>query len=277
VTGLVWERAERLSDGTRDGVRLLGTTDMGRASLEIAGARVRRFEADLEPTGQTRVIVDCEPLEPSDPDGWVLGVQERRRVTGLSRLESLGPRLVPGQLLPQVDIRGIGSEDGPVLPEPDEPTIAGGLGFRVVLLLRDSSTPSFIGETVRKVVDAYQSTSRDLLRGRIDGLYDKRVRLNGLSGLVEVTTDATVFDRLNAKAEAWANSVGTSEPNRSAQPKLGWFVTDTRLVDRLALSSEAVVVVLDENRQIRAVLPLGDGVAEVGIRHTLLGVVVPVR
>ncbi|QKK09091.1 MAG: hypothetical protein HND58_13590 [Planctomycetota bacterium] len=60
VEGLVWERAERLDDGTRDGVRLEGRTDLGKASLEMAGARVRRFEADLEPSGETRVIVECE-------------------------------------------------------------------------------------------------------------------------------------------------------------------------------------------------------------------------
>ncbi|MFG0260264.1 MAG: hypothetical protein ACF8LK_07915, partial [Phycisphaerales bacterium JB041] len=144
VTGLVWERAERLEDGTRDGVRLVGTTDMGAASLEMAGARVRRFEADLEPSGQTRIIVECDALEPSDPDGWVLEVQGRRPAPSLASLGPLGPRLEPGQTLPRLELSGIDPGEPPALPYPDEPLLRLASSFRAVLFLRDQTPPDFV-------------------------------------------------------------------------------------------------------------------------------------
>lgn len=277
VEGLVWERAERLDDGTRDGVRLEGRTDMGKASLEMAGARVRRFEADLEPSGETRVIVECEALEPSDPDGWVLDVQGRRLASSLASLGPLGPRLEIGQALPRIDLSGVGDDEAPILPDPDEPLLRLASSYRTVLFLRDNTPPEFVRGISSMLATAYADTARELLRGRLDGVYDKRVRLAGLAAAVEVTTDDSVLARLDACAEAWREAVaatGRPFPNGAG---FGWFVTDTRLVDRLALASEAAVVVLDDNRQIKAILPVHSRTQQAEIGSALLQAIAPSR
>lgn len=279
VTGLVWERAERLDNGTRDGVRLVGRTDMGKTSLEMAGARVRRFEADLEPSGQTRVIVECEPLEPSDPDGWVLDVQGRRLASSLASLGPLGPRLEVGQALPRLDLSGVGDQKAPKLPDPEEPLLRLASSFRTVLFLRDDTPPEFVRGVTSMLANAYADTARELLRGRLDGAYDKRLRLAGLAAAVEVTTDDTVLARLDSCAEAWREAVeatGRPFPNGAA---IGWFVTDTRLVDRLvdrlALASDAAVVVLDDNGQIKAILPVHARTQQAEIASALLQAIAP--
>ena len=275
VTGLVWDSAERLDDGTREGVRLVGKTDMGNASLEIAGARVRRFEADLEPTGRTRVIVECEPLGPSDPDGWVLDVGGRRTATGLASLGPLGPRLEVGQSLPRLELSRVGEREAPVLPAPDEPLLRMASSFRAVLFLRDDAAPALVRDIAASLANAYADTSRDLLRGRLDGVYDKRVQLAGLAGAVEVTTDDTVLARLEAIADAWRDAIaatGRSFPDGSG---IGWFVTDARLVDRLALAADAVVVVLDDNRQIRAIVPVHGRTPSAEVAAAILNAIAP--
>jgi len=256
VTGLVWERAERLEDGGMDGVRLVGKTDSGRASLEMSGARVRRFEAELDPTGQTRVIVECEPLAPSDPDGWVLDVTGRREVSSLAALRPLGPVLTLGDPMPRIELHSIGSSPAPVLPSAEDSAVGLSKTFHPVLFFRDSTPPAFVRDAVGKVAAALETTSRDVLRGRLDGLYDKRLRLMGLAGAVEVTTDDEVFTRLDAKAAAWREGFVDSGQDVPAGPGLGWFVTDARLVDRVALTAEAAVVMLDGAGRIRTIVPI---------------------
>jgi|GEM_PF-2976987 len=275
VTGLVWERAERLDDGTRDGVRLVGRTDMGKASLEMAGARVRRFEADLEPSGQTRVIVDCEALEPSDPDGWVLDVQGRRLASSLGALGPLGPRLEVGQALPRLDLSGVGDDEPPTLPDSEEPLLRLASSFRTVLFLRDDTAPEFVRGISSMLATAYADTARELLRGRLDGAYDKRVRLAGLAAAVEVTTDDSVLARLDSCAAAWREAIAATGRSFPKGAGIGWFVTDTRLVDRIALASEAAVVVVDDNGQIKAILPVHARTQQAEIASVLLQAIAP--
>lgn len=257
VTGLVWERAERLEGRGTDGVRLVGRTDSGRASLEMFGARVRRFEADLDPTGQTRVIVECEPLPPSDPDGWVLDVAGRREVSSLAALRPLGQVLKLGDPMPKIDLHGIGSRPPPVLPGSGEVSVGLSKTLLPMVFFRDSTPPVFVHDVAVKVAEALEATSRDVLRGRLEGMYSKRLRLLGLAGAVEVTTDEDMFTRLDAKAAAWQE--GLADPGQedaAPGPAMGWFVSGARLVDRLALSAESVVIVVDGAGTLRAIVPI---------------------
>lgn len=270
VTGLVWERAERLEDGPRDGVRLVGRTDTGTASLEIAGARVRRFEADLEPTGRTRIIIECEPLEPSDPDSWVLDVQGRRLVAGLGSLAPLGPATEVGESLPRLSVQGIDGQSAPVLPESAEHTFGSERTFRVVLFLRNSTPPEFVREAAGKLAEAYTTVSRDVLRGRLDGTYDKRLRLAGLTALVEVTTDSTVLERLRTEARVWDDATSAMPQGIAGGKAIGSFVSGDRMVDRLAFTAEAAMVMIDDNRKIRAILPIDERTLQDAMRQTLL-------
>ncbi len=270
VTGLVWERAERVADGSREGVRLVGRTDVGRASLEMTGARVRRFEADLDPTGETRVIVECRPLEPSDPDGWVLDVTGRRPVAGLGSLRPLGPRLKLGDPMPHIDLHGTSGLEAPALPivENSAPRVSS--TFYTVLFFRDSTPPAFVRDAVSKVAAALDDTSRAVLRGRLDGLYDKRLRLAPLAGVVEVTTDDEVFARIDAKAAAWHDGLEHAGKDVSRDSGFGWYVTEARLVDRIALTAEAAAVLLDPAGRILGIVPIDVQTRREDIAATLL-------
>lgn len=256
VTGLVWENAERLTHDGREGVRLVGRTDMGSASLEISGARIKRFEADLEPAGQTRIVVDCEPLEPSDPDSWVLDVSRRRPEPGLASLRPLGQPPAIGSDFPAIDLRSAGASPPPVMPARESAALWAASTLHVVLFLRDEPDDAAITLAASTLAEAYTQTQRSLLRGRLDGLYNKRLRLAGMSGAIEVTTDDQVFDRLQAMEQAWHDAVVAYRDRSSAPPPVGWYVNDTRLLDRLAMAAQAAVVVLDDAGVLRGVIPV---------------------
>jgi hypothetical protein len=270
VRGIVWQSAERVSLSGREGVRLLGASETGEALLDLAGARVRRFEADLDADGLTRIIVDCEPLEASDPAEWVLDVSGRRAVEGLGALRPLGPRIGPGDAMPALALRTIGDDGSPTpppwrdAPEPPQDELT------PLVLVRDSADPEAAARLFRVAREGLTAASRELLRARLDGRLDRRVRLLRPLMLVEAETSGDLASRLEALALAW--SAPDPPPG---EPPPGWFGGDLRVLDRVAGAAEGAMVLVDGAGVVRAVLALGERTVAEGVAEAVASGAMP--
>lgn len=272
VSDLTWENAERVAIDGYDGVRLVGATDTGRASIELAGARVRRFEADLESDGQTRLIVECEPLGPGDPSGWTIDVASRRRVSGIAALRPLGVRFGVGDRFPLVRAVTVGSQREVVLGrEADPPGLFPETRYYAALLLHDDTpveTTRSIAETALHAVTDFQ---RELLRGRLDGRFDKRVRLAGTLGVIQAQTTGGMLDRIARLSGAWLAAEEASRPSATDRPELAWTGGEARLIDRLAPGATGVLVLYDGTGVIRAIVPVEADSGEDAVSASLIG------
>ena len=249
VDGLRWQHAERIKLDGRDGVRLRGTSNAGDATLEIVGARVRRFEAELAEGGATKLIVECSPIEPDDPGAWPLDVAGRREVGGLGALRPLASGIEPGGRLPRLAL----SPGTRRLGQDTEPGLMPENRLYTVLLIRDD-TPA---ETTRlgtlAALHAMTELQRELLRGRIDGRFDERVRLVELLGVVVAQTTGGILDRVAEEEAAWNAAVVSARPVESQRPELTWTGGEARLIDRLAPGAELVLVMHDGTGEILAI------------------------
>lgn len=257
VEGLVWEHAEQVRLDGADGVRLRGRSAVGGASLVLAEARVRRFEADLAADGETRIIVECEPLETGDPSAWGLDVRSRRRVDGLGALRPLGARVGEGDRLPRARLITAGTQTERRLGAEAEPAAFAESRLYLVLLMRDDLEPARAAAAARVAAGAMAETRRELVRGRISGELPKRLRLVELLGVIQAQTSGGILERIASQAEVWDGAVGESFPAGEARPVLAWFADESRLIDRLAPAAEAVLVMHDGLGEIRSVLPIG--------------------
>ena len=269
VTGLRWERAERLLLDGHDGVRLWGSTDIGKATLDLAGARVRRFEADLDTEGR-RLIIECEPFEPGDPAAWVLEVDGRRAVDRLEALRPLGARVRVGERLPRIEMLTVETQEELVLGGDPDAGFAGRFRFHAVLLFRDDVPAVETEAIVASVLAGMIECRRELLRGRIDGRYAKQVRLVDVVGVVQAEAKGGILGRLHTQAEAWGRAVGSVLPAESVEPVLAWQADGSRLLDRLAPGAQAVLVMHDARGTIRAVLPMGAETSAKAVRDALV-------
>jgi hypothetical protein len=254
VRGLAWENAERVAIGGHDGVRLSGRTETGAAAIELAGARVRRFEADLEAGGQTRLIVECEPLEPGDPAGWGVDLSGRRRVSGLAALQPLGPAIAVGDPFPRLRVVTVASPDERVLGVEPQPGLFPESRYYAALLVRDDLPAETTRAAAEAAISGITELRRELLRGRLDGRLDKRVRFAELVGVVQAQTTEGMLERVAQQSGAWLAAV---EPVAEAErPVLAWTGGEGRLIDRFAPGAAAVVVLYDGAGVIRAIVPL---------------------
>ncbi|VAX42843.1 hypothetical protein MNBD_PLANCTO03-179 [hydrothermal vent metagenome] len=269
VTGLRWESAERLLIEGHDGVRLRGRTDIGEARLDLAGGRVRRFEADLDTEG-TRLIIECEPFDPGDPAEWVLEVEGRRMVDRLEALRPLGARVRVGERLPRIEMLTVDTQEELVLGGDPDAGLAGKSRLHAVLLLRDDAPAAETEAIVASVLAGMTECRRELLRGRIDGRYAKRVRLVDLVGVIQAETSGGILDRLNTQAEAWHRAAGSVLPAESVSPVLAWQADGSRLLDRLSPGARAVLVMHDDRGTIRAVLPMEAETSSEAVRDALV-------
>lgn len=255
ISGLEWEQAERTTGRGWDGVRLLGSSDLGKASLELAGARIRRFEADLDPSGQTRVLVECEPLDPSDPDSWPLDLGGRRELPRLSLLRPLGPPLRLGDALPRLEPQPIGQSQAPAPVVPAENDGLPPTAFSALLLIRAAPAEE-VEPVLRQAFQGYAAAAREILRDRLDGLLDKRTRLTGLAGVVESETDAETLESLERLHAVWSTAADQHWSAPAPPPALGWVTAEQRLLDRLAPQASAALLLHDAAGRIHALVPL---------------------
>ncbi len=257
VAGLVWEQAERVRVDGADGVRLRGRSAEGGASLVLAAARVRRFEADLDADAETRIIVECEPLETADPSAWGLDVVSRRRVDGLGALHPLGARLGVGDRLPRARLTTAGDQSERRLGAEDEPPAFADSRLYLALLMRDDLEPARAAAAARVAMGAMAETRRELVRGQISGGLPKRLRLVELMGVIQVQTSGGILERIASHTEVWESAVGEILTPDEPRPVLAWFADESRLIDRLAPGAGAVLVMHDGLGVIRSVLPVG--------------------
>ncbi len=255
VTGLAWESAERMVIDGQNGVRLRGSTDIGGVTLDLAAARVRRFEADLDTEG-TRIIIECEPFEPGDPAGWVLDVESRRVIDRLEGLRPLGARFGVGDRLPRTGVMTVDSQIEGVLGGEIDTGLAGKDRLHALLLLRDDAPAAETNAIVAAVLSGMTECRRELLRGRIDGRYSKRLRLVDLVGVIQAETSGGILERINTQAEAWRRAVESALPAEAVTPELAWQADGSRLIDRFSPGAKAVLVMHDSSGMILAVLPM---------------------
>lgn len=270
VSGLMWESAERVAFDGHDGVRLRGRTDVGEASLDLVAARVRRFEADLDSAGGTRLIVECEPLEPSDPAGWALDLTGRRRTDSLRALRALGAAIVVGGRMPRLSALLVGRPEERVLGAEEGDDLGAETRLRAAVLMRDDTAPEQSRAIAEALLGGVIACRRDLLRGRIDGVYSKRLRLEGPVGVVLAETTGGILERIDRQAEAWRAAVEAVWPAESEGPELVWAADEGRVVDRLAPGAQGVLVLYDGRGTIRAILPLGAGTSVEAVRASLV-------
>lgn len=257
VEGLVWEHAERVRVDGADGVRLRGRSAVGGASLVLAAARVRRFEADLDADGGTRLIVECEPLETGDPAAWGLDVGSRWRVDVLGALRPLGARVGEGDRLPRARLITAGDHTERRLGAEGEPVAFAESRLYLVLLMRDDMAPARAAVAARVAASAMAETRRELVRGQISGGLPKRLRLVELLGVIQAQTSGGILERIASQTEVWEGAVGESLPPDEPRPVLAWFADESRLIDRLVPGAEAVLVMHDGLGVVRSVLPIG--------------------
>jgi len=144
-----------------------------------------------------------------------------------------------------------------------------------VLLLRDDAPAAETEAIVASVLAGMTECRRELLRGRIDGRYAKRVRLVDLVGVIQAETSGGILERLNTQAKAWGRAVGSVLPAESVSPVLAWQADGSRLLDRLWPGARAVLVMHDESGTIRAVLPMGRETLSEAVRDALVAGVLP--
>jgi hypothetical protein len=273
VSGLSWETAERITIDGHDGVRLRGRTDVGGAMLDLAAARVRRFEADLDADGTTRLIVECEPLDPSDPAGWVLDISDRRPVDRLEVLRPLGARVEVGGRLPRATLLTVGDPQERRLGVEPATGVVARTRLYAVLLMRDDmptdDTRSFVASVLAGVVEC----RRELLRGRIDGRFAKTVRLVDFLGVVQAETSGGILERIGSQAEAWSEAVAMVHAAEATKPVLTWYADESRLIDRLVPGAQSVLVVHDGGGTIRAVLAVDSLTSSESVRDAMVAAV----
>ncbi len=255
VTGLAWESAERVLIDGHDGVRLHGTTDIGSATLDLAAARIRRFEADLDSEG-TRLIIECEPFEPGDPAEWVLDVEGRRALDRLESLRPLGTRFKIGDTLPRASVLTVGTQEERVLGGEADAGLLGRSRLHAVLLLRDDTPATQTRAIVVSVLAGMTESRREFLRGRIDGRFAKQLRLVDLFGVIQAETSGGILERINTQAEAWHDAIESALPAETIKPELAWQADGSRLIDRVSPGALAVLVMHDSTGTIRTILPM---------------------
>jgi len=270
VTELAWESAQRITIDGAGGVRLSGKSSVGRALLEIAEGRVRRFEADLTPDGQTRLIVECTPITPGDPATWPLDLAGRRKLTSLALLRPLGPGLHTGDSWPTtLTLTAILTEQ----PLTGNTSLAHNSAIQPIYLYRDGKTEAETRVVFAILAQTLREFGRDLLRGRIAGRLDKRLRLLQMIGVVEVAQDGQTLDRLDELQRQWQAFFSAENRVLPSVPALAWVAVDTRLIDRLWPGASGVLVLLDGSGRIIASLPVEPDTTVESLRGNLLSAI----
>lgn len=263
---LRWESAERIDQDGERGVRLRGRSTVGEASLDLVGARVRRFEAALDAELGTRLVVECESVPPGDPATWGIDFGGRRRVTSLASLRPLGPPVVPGTLWPGLGLTLVSTGEAirtPVRREEAEPP-----ELHLLVLARSDLGPAAFGRLASLVSGVAADLRRELVRGRVDGRYDKRLKLADTVCGIIAGPGEDILGRVAAITPAWSERVFADATGRA--PELAWSAEDSRLIDRVQVGAGAVTVMLDGAGRVLAVLAIDETMPPERVLSTLV-------
>jgi hypothetical protein len=244
---------------------------MGPASLDLVGGRVRRFDAVIDGATGTRLIVDSKPIDPGEPGAWVLETAGRRRLESLGRLRPLGERLVAGVRWPATQAAPAGSR-----ASEEWPPFSGAAGAESAFTLRavwvfDGAGPSQENEQLAEhALGVLTELRREVLRGRIDGRFDKRLALEEVVGLALVEQQGDAFERIDAQHTAWRSAVDRAWGAAGEPPRLLWAAAEPRLLDRVAPGAPSALVLLDGRGVILAATPVEPGSLRAELCATLV-------
>lgn len=255
VADVRWHGAERLIRGGERGMRLTGASPSGQAVLEVVAGRVRRFEAELGGPSGPRLIVECEPIAPGDLSGWAIDTSDRVRVDSVARLRPLGAPLGPGASWPRTPVVRVGGSEARPWPE-EAPPGATAHELRAVWLVRADEPPERVRAMAGTALRALLETRREILRGRMDGRFDKRLGLRQILALTLAEQIGGSVEDLSGLEQAWTAAVADAWPERSAAPEFGWTAAQPRLIDRLSPGAASVLVLIDGRGAILAVEPV---------------------
>ncbi len=250
VDDLVWDSGRRVNVDGASGVELRGHWTHGNATLVIAEGRVRKVAVDLDEAGSKRVIVDCSPVEPGDPEAWPLDITGRRKLNDLALLGPLDDPLEVGEHWPTT-LSVIDATTGMPI-ELVETNASDRLAkhLRPVIIFSDDA--SDLNASLDEVAQGLLSLRRGLLQGRLDGRIDKRLRLGPVIGVVQTAQDGQTLDRLASLKQVWTGMFGEKTSPLASGATLSWMARESRVLDRLIPGAQCVLVLLDERGTILA-------------------------
>ncbi len=260
VERLRWESAERIERDGERGIRLTGRSASGPASLVLAAGRVRRFDAVIDAGLGLRLIVECEPIDPGDPGAWGLDTSGRRRLDRLALLRPLGPALAVGARWPGAQATPVDSREAgewPPLTGAERPESR--FPLRAAWLFRADEPATEIEDLAVRTLGALVELRREIVRGRIDGRFDKRLALREVVGIALVEQEGGAFERIDAQHGAWRSAVAEAWPAPGEPPALLWMPAEARLLDRVAPGERSALVLLDGSGTLRAIAPVRPG------------------
>lgn len=246
---ITWVSAERLSDGIAPSMKLTGHSSIGPVTLEIAAGRFRRFEGDLDPSGETRIVIEATPVDEGDPAGWALRLDGRRQLARMDLLRPLGPAVEVEDQWPSVTLMRAG---GAIANAFDGDWRDSAQLRPVVVFGSEAGTP----DRVRLIEQAMLEFGRGITRGRILGTYDSRERVRPVLGIVLLSQDGHTRAAFAELAAAWDERFGGLSP--VARPQLFWSPAESRLLDRLKLHASMVVTLVGRDGEVLAVVPVDE-------------------
>ena len=237
VPEVAWDSAEVTTLADRGTLAAVGVTDRGGAELvlDVETGRIVSFAAPLVDS-DARIEVRCRPIEPGDPESW------RIETAGLAKVATVRELLASPA---PIAVGGVLSAF-PVEEQTGEP-------WSIDAMFTGSAAPECAALLVcRAGCDADPLDEADATLTRLEQ---------------ELTRPAGPMLPAQVRRLAWRPIVvgepGEDDRARWADraPLVAW--SPGRTIDRLAPESQAVVVVVGEDRRVAAIIDASDA-AEIG-------------